>query len=172
MPELLFGTIDSVDVAEAATHAEVLPGGTVAFVGSASRNMQVGYPAWLGPGLVPLPSGGHTGNGVIDASPAYSFNPAERAAVSAPGAIDLTEGVAHISLSGLAGFNRLPEYNWSGGGPQGSLGGALYTVALPARAAPSDPQNPAAAAAPPAQQTTTHPDRRHCTAQDRSQDCR
>ena len=100
------GSVNGVAVAGLASSSVVLPGGTVAFIGSTTSNVQSAAPAWLGPQVIALTL---QGAGIIDATPTYSFQ------VSNPiagGLVGTTVSAATATVPqpvkpSLSEFNRL-----------------------------------------------------------------
>lgn len=52
LPQLLQGSVNSVNVTNLANSAVLLPGGTVAFVGATANAVQSSAPTWLGSGVI------------------------------------------------------------------------------------------------------------------------
>jgi filamentous hemagglutinin family protein len=128
LPQFLQGSVNLVNVADLASRAVILPGGAVAFVGSAAGSLHSAYPAWLGPALVSVGPMLH-GAGIIDATPTYSFqapgNTVAGAANTAP------TNLARLTEVGLTEFNRLPDSatESTAYGAENAGGRTLYRVA-------------------------------------------
>jgi filamentous hemagglutinin family protein len=100
------GSVNGIDVANLASSSVVLPGGTVAFLGSTASNVQSAAPAWLGPAVIALSL---QGAGIIDATPTYSFQVAGPSAGGFVGTsvADAAASVPSTVKPALSEFNRL-----------------------------------------------------------------
>jgi filamentous hemagglutinin family protein len=132
LPQLLQGSVNSVNVANLANTAVLLPGGTVAFVGAPASAVQSSAPTWLGSGVLYV---GTTfqGAGIIDATPTYSFQPPSAGSVPAQATGAAPMGVNQLTDVGLSEFNRLTEARVANAGRE--VSGTLYTVSAQPRSA-------------------------------------
>jgi filamentous hemagglutinin family protein len=131
LPQLLQGSVNSVNVTNLANSAVLLPGGTVAFVGASANAVQSSAPTWIGSGVIYV---GTTfqGAGVIDATPTYSFQaPGAASALAATATAGAPAGVNRLADVGLTEFNRLTEAPVAHA--EREVSGALYTVSAQPR---------------------------------------
>jgi trimeric autotransporter adhesin len=140
------GSINGVDVANLASAAVTLPGGTIAFIGTPA-NVQSAVPTWVAD-LIPAGTQ-FQGAGIIDATPVYSFQPTQ-VTIAGAGGGTAQVGAPRVTDTALVEFNRLPnaatDTTMSASERRGPT---LYTIASrsqPLRDAPavadSDPPSP------------------------------